>query len=88
MQRTTENQPRGIRWTLFNTLEDLDFADDLALLSQTGWRHQEGYSEQTEQSQERLQESERSLEIITVQHQDEVRAAYCRPFFTDQTAGE
>ena len=32
---------------------------------QTGWRHQGGYSEQTEQSQERLQESERSLEIIT-----------------------
>ena len=37
---------------------------------QTEWRHQGGYSEQTEQSQERLQESERSLEIITVQHQD------------------
>ena len=55
---------------------------------ETGWRHQGGYSERTEQSQERLQESERSLEIITVQHQDEVRAAYCRPFFTDQTAGE
>ena len=68
--RHNRNQPKGITWTLFDTLEDLDFADDLALLSQTGWRHQEGYSEQTEQSQERLQESERSLEIITAQHQD------------------
>ena len=26
---------RGIRWTLFTTLEDLDFADDLALVSHT-----------------------------------------------------
>ena len=33
MQRTTENQPRRIRWTLSDTLDDLDFADDLALLS-------------------------------------------------------
>ena len=32
MRRTTEDQPRGIRWTLFVTLEDLDFADGLALL--------------------------------------------------------
>ena len=35
MQRTTEDQPRGIRWTFFDTLEDLDFAHDLALLSHT-----------------------------------------------------
>ena len=33
MQHTTEDQPRWIRWTLFETLEDADFADDLALLS-------------------------------------------------------
>ena len=33
--RSTEDQPRGIRWTLFTTLEDLDFADDLALVSHT-----------------------------------------------------
>jgi len=31
MRRTT-GHPRGIRWTLFSTLEDLDSADDLALL--------------------------------------------------------
>ena len=29
---TAEDEPRGIRWTLFSTLEDLDFADDLAIL--------------------------------------------------------
>ena len=35
MRRTTEDTPRGIRWKLFSTLDDLDFADDLALLSHT-----------------------------------------------------
>ena len=35
MRRKTEDAPRGIRWTLFSSLEDLDFADDLALLSHT-----------------------------------------------------
>ena len=27
------DKPRGIQWTLFSHLEDLDFADDLAVLS-------------------------------------------------------
>ena len=31
--RTMEDQQRGIRWTPFTILEDLDFANDLALLS-------------------------------------------------------
>ena len=35
IRRTTEDQPRGIRWTLFDTLEDLDVSDDLALLFHT-----------------------------------------------------
>ena len=43
MRRTTEDQPKGIRWTLFDTLEDLDFVDDLALLSHT---HQDKPSQQ------------------------------------------
>ena len=38
LRRTVEDQRRGIRWTPFSTLEDLDFADDLALLSHT-WQH-------------------------------------------------
>ena len=33
MRRTVENNRNGIRWKLTTTLEDLDFADDLALLS-------------------------------------------------------
>ena len=35
MRKTTEDAPRGIRWNISSTLEDLDFADVLALLSQT-----------------------------------------------------
>ena len=41
MHRSTEDQPRGIRWTLFDTLEDLDFSHDLALLSHTHQHMQE-----------------------------------------------
>ena len=35
MRRTTEDQIRSIRWTPFSYLEDLDYPDDLALLSHT-----------------------------------------------------
>ena len=33
MKRTLEREPTGIRWNFTTKLEDLDFADDLALLS-------------------------------------------------------
>ena len=36
-----EDQQRGIRWTPFTILEDLDFADDIALLSHTRQHIQE-----------------------------------------------
>ncbi|XP_073670211.1 uncharacterized protein [Paramisgurnus dabryanus] len=41
MRRTTEKQTSGLRWTLSYTLEDLDFADDLALISHTHQHIQE-----------------------------------------------
>ena len=41
MRHTTEDQSRDIRWTLFSTLEDLGFADDLALVSHTHQHMQE-----------------------------------------------
>ena len=34
MNRATMEGSHGLRWTLFDTLEDLDFADDIVLLSQ------------------------------------------------------
>lgn len=33
MKKTTEGRRNGIQWTLWSQLDDLDFADDLALLS-------------------------------------------------------
>jgi len=41
LRQTTADTPRGIRWGTFSTLEDLDFADDLALLSHTHQHIQE-----------------------------------------------
>ena len=35
MRKTIGNKRRGIRWTLTSLLEDLDFADDVALVSST-----------------------------------------------------
>ena len=35
MRKATENEKRGIRWKINTILEDLDFADDIALLSHT-----------------------------------------------------
>jgi hypothetical protein len=35
MRNTTADKARGIQWSLFSQLEDLDFADDLAILSTT-----------------------------------------------------
>ena len=35
MRQTTQVKNRGIRWNLFTNLDDLDFADDFALLSHT-----------------------------------------------------
>jgi hypothetical protein len=35
MRSVTLDRRRGIQWGLVNKLEDLDFADDLCLLSET-----------------------------------------------------
>ena len=35
MRRTTEDKPRGLKWNHDEFLEDLDYADDIVLLSQT-----------------------------------------------------
>ena len=41
MKSATENRRNGIQWTLFSQLDDLDFADDIALLSQSGQQMQD-----------------------------------------------
>ena len=35
MKKTTEDKKRGHKWGLMGNLEDLDFAEDLALISET-----------------------------------------------------
>ena len=41
MKKTTENRRNGIQWTRWSQLEDVDFADDLALLSHNHKQKQE-----------------------------------------------
>ncbi|KAK3759533.1 hypothetical protein RRG08_045818 [Elysia crispata] len=41
METSTEQKKNGIQWTLWEQLEDLDFADDLALLSHSQQQMQE-----------------------------------------------
>lgn len=41
VRKTNEEAPRGIRWNISSTLENLDVADDLALLSHTHHHLQE-----------------------------------------------
>ena len=41
MKTSTQQSRNGIQWTLWDQLEDLDFADDLALLSHTQQQMQE-----------------------------------------------
>ena len=67
MRRTTEDQPRGIRWALFDTLEDPDFADDLALLSHTHQHMQEKTCRLSKFGhQVGLQISKRKTEVMTL----------------------
>ena len=41
MRQTTSVRPRGMRWTLFSTLEDLEFNNDVALVVNTRQHMQE-----------------------------------------------
>ena len=41
MKKATDGRKNGIQWTMFNQLDDLDFADDIALLSHSHQQMQE-----------------------------------------------
>ena len=53
MRRTTDENHTGIRWKFTSKLEDLDFADDIALLSSTK-QHMQNKSEKIEEESERV----------------------------------
>ncbi len=67
MRRTTETGHTGIRWTIFSTLEDLDFADDLALISHTN-QHMQDKMDRLNQhsSQVGLRISQKKSEVMTM----------------------
>ena len=65
MRQTTADQARGIRWTLLTQLEDLDFADDLALMSHIHQHMQEKTSRlSTFAQQEGLKISQKKTEVM------------------------
>jgi hypothetical protein len=41
MKKATDGRRNGIQWTMFNQLDDLDFADDIALLFHSHQQMQE-----------------------------------------------
>jgi hypothetical protein len=41
MRKSTKDQKRGLRWILEDKLDDLDYADDLSLISSTNQHIQE-----------------------------------------------
>ena len=67
MRRTTEDQQRGIRWIFFDTLEDLDFAEGLELLSHGHGHVQEKIFRPGKFGEQAgLQISERKTEAMTL----------------------
>ena len=70
MWRTTEDQPRGIRWTLISTLEDLDFADHVALVSHNHQHMQETTARlSTSAQQVGLKISQKKTEVMMLNAQ-------------------
>ena len=53
MKSTMSNTNNGIRWTLTSNLEDIDYADDLALISHT--------ENQMKEKTERLEQNARMI---------------------------
>ena len=67
MRKTTCDTKRGIRWKINTVLEDLDFADDIALLSHTHEHMQEKTKRLSEFAQTiGLNISEKKTEVMTL----------------------
>ena len=60
MERSTEHHRTGIQWNLFSQIEDLYFADDLTLLSETH-KHISETHKHMQQKTKRLQEKRSQL---------------------------
>ena len=87
MRQTTGDKNRGIRWNLFTNLEDLDFADDLALLSHTHTHIQEKTNElNTNAKQVGLKISKKKTEmmVLNIPNPRPIRVDETLLPFTDQ----
>ena len=70
MRHTTENQIRGIRWAPLTYLEDLDYADDLALLYNTPTREASWPQHQQQEDQNYGTECYRQSRPVQVDNED------------------
>jgi hypothetical protein len=67
MKSTTEGRRNGIQWSLMDQLDDLDFADDLALLSHTQAQMQDKTSHlETTSAQVGLKVNKRKTELMKI----------------------
>ena len=77
MRRTTDDQSWGIRWTLLSTLEDVDFGDDLALVSHTHQHIQEKTTRLSTYAQRvGLKISQKKTEVMLLKVSNPKRATY------------
>ena len=71
VRQRTQDKNRGIHWNLFTNLDDLDFADDLALLSHTHYHIQEKTNRlHIYAKQVGLMINNRNTEVMTLKVQD------------------
>ena len=70
MRQTTQDTNRGIRWNLFTNLDDLDLADDLALLSHTLPHSRENQQLHIYAKQFCLKINKRKTDVVTLNVQD------------------
>ena len=66
MQNVNQDRQRGIQWGLVDKLEDLDFADDLCLLSET-------HGDMQTKPEDMINEAEKTGLIINVKKTKTVR---------------
>ena len=63
MRETTKDQKRGLQWSLMEQLEDIDYADDIALISQ---RHSDMKEKLLKKSQMFYEEARKTVLKINV----------------------
>ena len=80
MRQSTAGQRTGIQWTLIKQLEDLDFADDVALLSHKQQDAQEKLHRVAEEAEKTgLQINIKKTEVMRVNNKQKDPVQLCIP---------